>query len=200
MSSSFILSRQSRKQKSYDYRQTDNVASDHGYDGIDCVLGAQPAQCVVVLRRDHRDGHTARACYTGRMPSFLYSRGIGIFDYPKFANLLRNRIQSVYAANSVSIEHINKSLIRKEDLLDRVLAVRGNAPSMVRVIGTDDFRPARSAPCTAHTIYCRVSLSARISGSGTTSIPSSTNSIATSGVVRPRMLLGAISPWCMARA
>lgn len=77
------------------------------------------------------------ACYAGRMTSFLYSRGIRIFDYPKFAEPLRDRIrertQEACAANGVSIEHVSKSHIRKEELVARVLATRGEAPGLVHV-------------------------------------------------------------------
>jgi hypothetical protein len=80
------------------------------------------------------------ACYAGGMTSFLFSRGIRIFDYPKFAEPLRDRIreraQEVCDANGVSIEHVNKSHIRKEDLVARVLAERGNAPGLVHVISS----------------------------------------------------------------
>ena len=34
------------------------------------------------------------ACYAGGMTSFLYSRHIRIFDYPKFAEPLRERIDA----------------------------------------------------------------------------------------------------------
>ena len=77
-------------------------------------------------------------CYAGGMTSFLYSRGIRIFDYPRFAEPLRERIreraQHVCEAAGVQIEHVNKSHIRKEDLVARVLAARGNAPGLVNVI------------------------------------------------------------------
>src|SRR5580765_3695042 len=78
------------------------------------------------------------ACYAGGMTSFLYSRGIRIFDYPRFAEPLRERIrqqaQQVCEAAGVRIEHVNKSHIRKEDLVARVLAQRGDAPGLVHVI------------------------------------------------------------------
>jgi len=66
------------------------------------------------------------ACYAGGMTSFLYARGIRIFDYPRFAEPLRERIraraQQVCEAAGVQIEHVNKSHVRKEDLVARVLA------------------------------------------------------------------------------
>ena len=59
------------------------------------------------------------ACYAGGMTSFLYSKGIRIFDYAKFAEPLRERIrecaQEVSKAAGIEIEHVNKSHIRKED-------------------------------------------------------------------------------------
>ena len=68
------------------------------------------------------------------------------FDYPKFAEPLRDRIrecaQEVCAANGVSIEHVNKSHIRKEDLVARVLAERGNAPGLVHVISAMESCPS----------------------------------------------------------
>lgn len=69
------------------------------------------------------------ACYAGGMTSFLYARGIRIFDYPHFAERLRDRIreraQQVCEAAGIEIEHVNKSHLRKEDLVARVLARRG---------------------------------------------------------------------------
>jgi DNA-binding MarR family transcriptional regulator len=78
------------------------------------------------------------ACYAGGMTSFLFSRGIRIFDYPRFAEPLRDRIreraQEVAEANGVRIEHVNKSHVRKETLVAGVLAIRGDAPGLVHVI------------------------------------------------------------------
>lgn len=86
------------------------------------------------------------ACYAGGMTSFLYSRGIRIFDYPRFAEPLRDRVrqraQEVAQANGVTIEHVNKSHVRKEDLVARVLATRGDAPGLVHVISAMESCPS----------------------------------------------------------
>ena len=86
------------------------------------------------------------ACYAGGMTSFLYSRGIRIFDYPRFAEPLRERIrqraQEVCTAAGVEIEHVNKSHIRKEELVARVLATRGDAPGLVHVISAMESCPS----------------------------------------------------------
>ena len=69
------------------------------------------------------------ACYAGGMSSLLYSRGIRIFDYAQFAEPLRERIRmrarEVCDAAGLEIEHGSKSHIRKEELVQRVLASRG---------------------------------------------------------------------------
>jgi hypothetical protein len=84
------------------------------------------------------------ACHAGEMTSFLYAKGIRIFDYPRFAEPLRDRIRrrarAVCEAHGVGIERVNKSRIRKEDLAARVLAVLGEAPGLVHVISTMESR------------------------------------------------------------
>jgi hypothetical protein len=58
------------------------------------------------------------ACYAAGMTSFLFSRGIRIFDYPRFAEPLRDRIreraQQVCEAAGIQIGHVSKSHVRKE--------------------------------------------------------------------------------------
>ena len=78
------------------------------------------------------------ACYADGMTSFLNSRGIRIFDYPQFALPLRERIrngaQALARQHSLVIEHIVRRNVRKEDVVAKVLAVRGDAPGLVHVI------------------------------------------------------------------
>ena len=77
-------------------------------------------------------------CYAGGMTSFLYAHGIRIFDYARFAEPLRDRIraraQEVCAEEGIEIEHINKAHIRKEEVVAKVLAARGDHPGLVHVI------------------------------------------------------------------
>ena len=86
------------------------------------------------------------ACYAGGMTSFLYARGIRVFDYAQFAEPLRERIreraQDVCAAAGIQIEHVNKSHIRKEELVSRVLKVRGDAAGLVHVISAMEGCPS----------------------------------------------------------
>ena len=78
------------------------------------------------------------ACYAGGMTSFLYAKGIRIFDYARFAEPLRDRIRSraqeVCTEAGIEIEYIAKSHIRKEEVVAKVLARRGEHPGLVHVI------------------------------------------------------------------
>ena len=78
------------------------------------------------------------ACYAKGMTAFLSARQIRIFDYPRFAEPLRDRIRDRAAelanAASVTIEHVAKNHIRKEDIIAKVLAVRGDHPGLVHII------------------------------------------------------------------
>ncbi len=91
-------------------------------------------------------GTLPAACYAGGMTSFLFSKGIRIFDYAKFAEPLRERIrtraQEICKAAGIEIEHVSKSHIRKEDLVARVLEQRGDAPGLVHVLSAMEACPS----------------------------------------------------------
>ncbi|MHB1621443.1 MAG: hypothetical protein ACYCTY_15995 [Sulfuricella sp.] len=79
------------------------------------------------------------ACYAGGMTRFLYSRHIKIFDYAQvFADPLRERIRKhaheLADAHGVSIEHVNKPHIRKEDWVAKVIEQRGKHPGLVHIL------------------------------------------------------------------
>ena len=77
-------------------------------------------------------------CHAKGMTSYLYANGILIFDYPKFAAKLRDRLREnaaqVAEASGVGIEHITKSYIRKEDLVAKAIAKRGDHAGLAHVI------------------------------------------------------------------
>jgi hypothetical protein len=93
-------------------------------------------------------------CYAEGMTRFLYANGIRIFDYPQFAQTLRDRVRDRAAALAseagLTIEHIAKSHIRKEEVVARVLAQRGEHPGLVHVISAmeacDSYRPWHDKP------------------------------------------------------
>jgi hypothetical protein len=78
------------------------------------------------------------ACYAKGMMGFLSARQIRIFDYPRFAEPLRDRVRDraaeLASAAGVTIEHIAKKHIRKEDVVAKILAVRGDHPGLVHII------------------------------------------------------------------
>jgi hypothetical protein len=88
-------------------------------------------------------------CYAEGMTRFLYANGIRIFDYPQFAQTLRDRVRegasSLAASAGITIEHIAKSHIRKEEVVARVLEQRGDHPGLVHIISAmeacDSYRP-----------------------------------------------------------
>jgi len=88
-------------------------------------------------------------CYAEGMTRFLYANGIRIFDYPQFAQTLRDRVRdgaaSLAAAAGITIEHIAKSHIRKEAVVARVIEPRGGHPGLVHIISAmeacDSYRP-----------------------------------------------------------
>ena len=77
-------------------------------------------------------------CYAQGMTSFLYAKGIRIFDYARFAEPLRDRIRAraeqLATEQGARIEHIAKAHIRKEEVVAKVLATRGEHPGLVHVI------------------------------------------------------------------
>jgi len=72
------------------------------------------------------------------MTSFLYMHKIRIFDYTRFAEPLRERIRtkahSLASQAGITIEHVAKAHIRKEDLVAAVLKKRGYHPGLVHII------------------------------------------------------------------
>ena len=94
-------------------------------------------------------GTLPQVCHARGMTAFLKARGIRIFDYPRFAEPLRDAIRSrareVATAAGIEIEHIAKSHIRKEDVVAKVLRRRGDHPGLVHVISAmeacNSYRP-----------------------------------------------------------
>ncbi len=83
-------------------------------------------------------GTLPQACYPEGMTHYLHSHGIPIFDYPNFANGLREQMrehaEALAAEAGIEIEHIGRSRIRKEDVVARVLRQRGEHPGLVHVL------------------------------------------------------------------
>jgi hypothetical protein len=83
-------------------------------------------------------GTLPEACHAEGMTRFLNARGVRIFDYARFAEPLRDairaRAQALAEESGIAIQHVTKSYIRKEDIVARVLAQRGDHPGLVHII------------------------------------------------------------------
>ena len=76
-------------------------------------------------------------CFAEGMTSYLYSHKVRIFDDPRFAqpfrDELRENAERLAKENGMEIEHIRKRKVRKEELVERVLAKRGRQPGLVAI-------------------------------------------------------------------
>ena len=89
-------------------------------------------------------------CYADGMSRYLRSHDIRIFDYPRFAEPLRDEIRAnaerVAKEHGVEIEFIRSSgSFRKEARVQEILAKRGEAPGLVHILsameGCPSFEP-----------------------------------------------------------
>ena len=75
-------------------------------------------------------------CYAEGMTSYLYAHQIRIFDYPRFAQPLRDQLREnaerLAAENGLTIEFIRRTKsFRKEDKVQEILRRRGDHPGLV---------------------------------------------------------------------
>lgn len=77
-------------------------------------------------------------CFAEGMTSFLYASQIRIFDYPAWAQTLRDEIhhntELIATENDIKIEFIRKiKAFRKEDRIQDIRKKRGNHPGLVHI-------------------------------------------------------------------
>ena len=76
-------------------------------------------------------------CYAEGMAGFLRTNSIRIFDYPRFAEPLRNELRDnaerIAKENGLQIEFIRKKSFRKEDRIREILKGRGTQPGLVHI-------------------------------------------------------------------
>jgi hypothetical protein len=79
-------------------------------------------------------------CYAQGMTSYLYVNRIRIFDYPKWAQPLRDEIrqnaEQLAAQNGLKIEFIRKNNFRKEARVREMLRERGEHPGLVHIFSS----------------------------------------------------------------
>ena len=76
-------------------------------------------------------------CYAQGMTTYLNINKIRIFDYPRFAEPLRNQLrdnaEKVAQDNGLQIEFIKKKNFRKADRIKQIIKKRGDHPGMVHI-------------------------------------------------------------------
>jgi len=78
-------------------------------------------------------------CYASGMTGYFYAHEIRIFDYPKWAQPLREALRAnmerVAAENGIEIEFVrSRKSFRKEDRVQEVLSKRGEHPGVVCIL------------------------------------------------------------------
>src|SRR5438270_10737708 len=90
-------------------------------------------------------GTLPNICFAEGMTSYLYAHKVRIFDYPRFAQPFREELrmnaERLAAENGITIEHIRKKNIRKEDLVQAVLAKRGSHAGLVAIFSAMEACP-----------------------------------------------------------
>jgi hypothetical protein len=76
-------------------------------------------------------------CYAAGMTVFLRAQGVRIFDYPKWAEPLREEIRSnaerLAEENGLQIDFIRKNNFRKEARIKEIVSQRGDHPGLVHI-------------------------------------------------------------------
>lgn len=79
------------------------------------------------------------------MTSYLYSQGIRIFDYPKYAepyrNQLRENAEQLAKENNIEIEFVRKASVRKENIISKALEKRGLQLGLVHILSVMETCP-----------------------------------------------------------
>jgi hypothetical protein len=82
-------------------------------------------------------GTIPKVCYAQGMSAFLTAQNIRIFDFPRWAEPLREELRAnaekIAADNGMEIEFIRKKNFRKEDRIRDILAQRGTDAGLVHI-------------------------------------------------------------------
>lgn len=85
-------------------------------------------------------------CYAQGMTAYLYANQIRIFDYPRFAEPLRDQLrdnaEKIAQDNGLSIQFIKKKNFRKEQHIKDILKKRGTQPGLVHIYSAMEPCPA----------------------------------------------------------
>jgi hypothetical protein len=88
-------------------------------------------------------------CFAEGMTSYLSAHNVRVFDYPRWAEPLRDQIRQnaerLAERHGLQIEFMRKTKFRKEDRIKQVLAERGDHPGLVHILsameGCNSYKP-----------------------------------------------------------
>ncbi len=82
-------------------------------------------------------GTLTNICFAEGMTLYLYAHQVRIFDYPRFAQPFREELrmnaERLAAENGIEIQDLRKKNLRKEELVQAILAKRGSHPGLVAI-------------------------------------------------------------------
>ena len=111
--------------------------------GVELLTERYQSQIAGVLSCYDRiiiQGTIPKWCYAKGMTDYFYEHNIRIFDYPKWAEPLRDAIREnmerIAAENGIEIEFIRskKNKFRQEKRVKEVLDKRGEGPGLVCIL------------------------------------------------------------------
>jgi len=84
-------------------------------------------------------------CFAEGMTSYLYSKSVRIFDYPKFAEpfkeALRANAEAIAKANDLEIEFVRSSIARKEDIVSKAVTKNGKTHGLLYILSAMEACP-----------------------------------------------------------
>lgn len=94
-------------------------------------------------------GSLPEISYGEGITSYLYKKGVKIFDYPKFAepfkDIIRLNAEKIANEEGIKIEFISRSNIRKESIISKKLEERGTHPGVIHIFSAmevcNTFKP-----------------------------------------------------------
>jgi hypothetical protein len=89
-------------------------------------------------------------CYDQGMTAFLFAQKIRVFDYPQFAQTLREKVREnaerIAQENRIAIEFIRKvDAFRKEKRIKDIIKVRGEQPGLVHILSAMEVEGSRTS-------------------------------------------------------
>lgn len=84
-------------------------------------------------------------CFAQGMTSYLYSKGVRIFDYPKFAEpykeKLRENTERLAKESGIEIEFVKNSKARKEDIVRKAVKKNGKIHGLLHILSAMEMCP-----------------------------------------------------------